>query len=361
MKKIFLLISSLCLFLLLKGQTPANDPHWELLWEDHFTSTFDTNKWIKADQCDHDGEPQLYKPANVDITNGKLRIRTFNESATCNGLPNTYVCGTCVSGTHNYSTGWVNSINPPGDLDYRMHYGYAEARICMPYGNGLWPAFWLWSGDSRYEEIDIVELFPGMLETGTNIYNGQRHNQYVNTSHLHYAVTNGGTWTKVHQDYVYPIDNYNDWHTYGIEWSPNKIIIYVDGIVVNNIQNPQINDPKSIIFNIALLRRNITDPDKYCDIIYPYTGIPAEMRVDYIKVFTLNGDCDNAIWTCNYNLSNHDNMVKRVISIGGSGCSNSVLVGENVTLRAKEYVIINGDFTVPLGAEFYVDCNNPCY
>jgi beta-glucanase (GH16 family) len=358
MKRTYLLFISLLVFTITNGQTPANDPHWLLLWEDQFTTSFDSNKWIKADQCDHGGEPQLYKPANVDIYNGKLRIKLKNEVVSCDGLPNTYVCGNCVSGNHSYSSGWVNSIDPEGPNDYRMLYGYAEAEIWFPYGNGLWPAFWLWSGESRYEEIDIVELFTGMLEEGTNIYNGQRHDQYINTSHLHYDVTNGGTWTRTKQDYIYPINNFNDWHTYGIEWSPNKIILYVDGQVVNNIQNPQINDPKNIIFNIALLSNTGAKP---VDIILPYSGIPAEMRVDYIKVYTLNGDCENDIWTCNYNLSNHDNMVKRVISIGGSGCSNSIAVGESVTLRAKEYVIINGEFTVPLGAEFYVDCNNPCY
>jgi beta-glucanase (GH16 family) len=350
MKRTYLLFISLLVFTITHGQTPANDPHWLLLWEDQFTS-FNSTKWVKAEYCDHNGEPQLYTADNVDIWNGKLRIHLLDEDANCiNTPPTTYVCGDCNLGTHNYTSGWINTNEA-----YNMEFGYVEARIQFPYGNGLWPAFWLWSFESRYEEIDIAELFPGKLEKGTNVFYGQRHDQYINTSHLHYGVTNGSTWTKISQDYIYPINDYFMYHTYGIEWSPNKIIIYVDGIVVNNIQNPQISDPKHIIFNIAI------NNALYDEIILPYTGIPATMLVDWIKVYTLNSDCNNSIWTCNYDFNNHDFKVKNVISIGGSGCLNSLTNGQNITLRAKDFVIINGDFTVPTGAELYIDCNSPCY
>lgn len=339
------------------AQTPANDPHWVLLWQDEFNS-FDSNKWVKADNCDHNGEPQMYKPDNVDIYYGKLRFRLLNQTASCGSPITSYVCGGCnPDSAHNYTSGWVNTKEA-----FNMQYGYAEARILFPYGNGLWPAFWLWSAASRYEEIDVIELFPGMKEIGNNIYNNQRHNQYMNTSHLHYNVTNGSSWSTISQNYIYPINNYNDWHIYGIEWSPNKIILYVDGIAVNNVQNPQISDTKYIIFNLSLLRRNVIlgDP-KYCDIIYPYTGIPAEMLVDYLRVYNINSNCSSYIWACNYNFNNHINEVKSVISIGGTGCTNNISTNQSITLRARDYVIINGDFSVPLGAELYIDCNNPCY
>lgn len=323
------------------GQTPTNDPHWQLLWYDNFT-TFDTNKWVKAENCDHGGEPQMYTANNVDIWHGWLRIKLIEQTVMCTSAPpTTWICGSCQNGTHYYTSGWVNTKE-----SYNMLYGYAEAKIFFEYGNGLWPAFWLWSSISRYEEIDIVELFPGMLETGNNIYNGQRHDENVNTSHLHY----GSPLTT--KDYIYPIDNYNNWHTYGIEWSPNKIIIYVDGVVVNNIPNPNISDPKSIIFNLALI------PTQY-NINLPYaTGT---MYVDYLKIYELDNDCSTPIWTCNYDFNTHDNKVKSVISIGGSGCSNSLSQGDNIVLRAKNYVKIHGDFTVPVGAELYIDCNDPCY
>ena len=343
--KNYIFISFLLLTNNIFGQTPANDPHWQLLWEDNFTY-FDSNKWVKAENCDHGGEPQIYTANNVDIWQGKLRIRLLEQTVNCSTAPpTTWICGGCHSKTHYYTSGWINTKD-----NYNMLYGYAEARIFFEYGNGLWPAFWLWSSESRYEEIDILECFPGKLEKGNNIYFGQRHDQNVFTSNLYYNSS-----PQIHQKYIYPINNYSSWHTYGIEWSPNKIIIYLDGKVINNIQNPSIDDPKSIIFNLAL---NNLD---YDEIILPYTGIPAAMLVDYLRVYELNNDCSTPIWTCNYNFSTHENKVKSVISIGGSGCSNSISTGSNVILRAKNYVQINGDFTVPIGAELYIDCNDPCY
>jgi beta-glucanase (GH16 family) len=342
--KNYIFISFLFLTNNIFGQTPANDPHWQLLWEDNFTY-FDSNKWVKAENCDHGGEPQIYTANNVDIWQGKLRIRLLEQTVNCcTAPPTTWICGGCHSKTHYYTSGWINTKD-----NYNMLYGYAEARIFFEYGNGLWPAFWLWSSESRYEEIDIVELFPGVLETGNNIYYGQRHDENMNTSHLHYDINT----VRVSKNYIYPINNYNNWHTYAIEWSPNKIIIYVDGVVVNNIPNPNISDPKSIILNMALV-----DPNKN-DIVLPYaTGT---MYIDYIKTYELENDCSTPIWTCNYNFSSHDNKVKSVISIGGSGCSNALSPNENIVLRAKNYVQINGDFTVPIGAELYIDCNDPCY
>jgi len=56
----------------------------------------------------------------------------------------------------------------------------------------------------------------------------------------------------------------------------------------------------------------------------------------------------------------HDNKVKDRIEIGNGGCSNIQPIGSSIILRAKEEVIINGNFEVPLGAELYMDANN-CY
>ena len=76
------------------GQTPAKDPHWQLLWQDSFTS-FDSNKWVKAENCDHNGGPTLFTADNVDNYLGHLRIRLFEEDVNCSGAPpTTYVCGT---------------------------------------------------------------------------------------------------------------------------------------------------------------------------------------------------------------------------------------------------------------------------
>ncbi|MEO0075702.1 MAG: hypothetical protein ABIK31_06315 [candidate division WOR-3 bacterium] len=133
MKKIILLIpllTCLCTF----GQTPANDPHWELVWEDNF-NFFDYNRWVKAHYCDHGGEPQLYLENNVWTSNGNLVIRVIKTPVNCPQnppSPTTWACGSCNQGIHQYTSGWVETKNP-----YNTQFGYIEARIKLPYGYGF--------------------------------------------------------------------------------------------------------------------------------------------------------------------------------------------------------------------------------
>lgn len=63
---------------------------------------------------------------------------------------------------------------------------------------------------------------------------------------------------------------------------------------------------------------------------------------------------------CNYNFSTYNNTVKKNITIGNSTCTNTIDSGQNIYLRATDGVLINGDFTVPIGSELYIDVN-PCY
>ena len=63
--------------LILFGQTPSNDPHWQLVWGDDF-DTLNSNKWKVANHFDHyASEPQVYtnRLDNVFTSNGKLTLR----------------------------------------------------------------------------------------------------------------------------------------------------------------------------------------------------------------------------------------------------------------------------------------------
>ncbi len=82
--------------------------------------------------------------------------------------------------------------------------------------------------------------------------------------------------------------------------------------------------------------------------------------VDFVKVYDLNNDCNTSLNVCNYNFANHDNRVKKSIIIGNGSCANSLNNDDNIYLRTPEGVTINGDFTVPIGAELYIDVNS-CY
>lgn len=323
---------------LLLGQTPSNDPHWQLVWEDNF-NFFDNTKWVKANYAIHGSEPQIYLSSNVYTSNGQLVIKVNNNSVTCplNPTQTTWACGLATPGkSYPYNSGWVETSG-----NFNTQYGYIESRIKLPYRYGFWPAFWTWRGrgvtTTNEAEIDIFEMLGGGIPNSNTL-----------TTNIHLNYPDGNVYRK---DFS-PINfNYTTYHTYGIEWSPSKIIWYVDGSPVRVFTNHGIIDPVRTILNLAI-EPGYLPPTS--------TSFTDYMYVDYVKVYNLNSNCNASLNVCNYNFGTHDNRVKKSITIGNGTCNNSLNIGDNIYLRASEGVSINGDFTVPVGAELYIDVNS-CY
>ena len=369
MRKIFL---TLLLFqvTVLFGQTPANDPHWQLLWEDDFNSpVLDQSKWITANYCDDGGSEVLDMNDNVSVSNGELVIKIDKVTRTCPNPPpgqpggppvNTWACGSCTPGDHIYTSGWVETTDA-----YRTQYGYMEAKIKFPYGYKLHPTFWTWIANdivnaSNAAEIDIAEM---LGEYVLSQYNGGTNNCGIFTPNLKNLPPDQIFTTNIHRTYptcpnpdyflAGSMESYTDWHTYGIEWSPTRIIWYIDGVPVRYLGNHGIVDPVRIILGIGLDDNN--DPNTLND-----TPFPSYMYVDYVKVYKLNEDCNDYIDAMNYDFSTYNNVEKNFINIGDGGGNNSLSVGDNVTIRASQYIKINGSFNVPVGASFYADANGDC-
>lgn len=360
MKKTILVIFLLNSAIILLGQSPANDPHWQLVWEDNFNS-LNTNIWKVQNNFDHysglvnNGEPQVYtnRSNNVSVSGGNLVLKIIEENYSCpSGALNDWGCSRQdrYGIPYQYTSGWVETKNP-----YKPKYGFIEARIKVPYGNGFWPAFWLFSDEiqngTSYQEIDIFEMVPGRWEDC--VYSNSlefTHNYNHLTSSLHNVRSSNEPFCTSNFR-VFSINDYRQWHKYGIEWSPSKIIYYVDDIPIRTVTNVGNFDPSVIILNVAL------NP-----FVTPYysSNFPSEMLVDYVKVYNLNNDCNTVLNICNYDFTYHDTRVKKKIIIGNGTCTNSLNINDNVFLRASEGVEINGDFTVPVGAELYIDVNT-CY
>ncbi len=351
MKYIYLITFVCLLNINIRAQIPSNDPHWKLIFEDDFT-TLNTSAWKVFNNFDHYAgvyNPPLpaeswlrklvflNKSTNVRVDNGALIIQMNKENYTC---PSSSLVGWGCSNqeqtgnSYQYTSGMVESVNQ----DYL--YGYIEARIKIPDALGLNNAFWTINKDGlSYAEIDIFEMLPGA--TIDNIY----HNNSIMSSNIHTSSPGsipGGTFKINH------VNNFTNYHIYSIEWTPDKILFYVDGKIVRNSTNPGIFQPSRIRFNIG-----------FSDWCNPVISNPI-MSIDYIRIYQLEHECSAIVNSCTYNFSSHNNKVKKSITIGGSGCSNNLISGQNVVLRATDGIEIKGDFSVPLGAEFYADVNQ-CY
>ncbi|MDF2837930.1 MAG: glycoside hydrolase family 16, partial [Paenibacillus sp.] len=169
-------------------------------------------------------------------------------------------------------------------------YGKFEARMKLPAGQGLWPAFWLMPRDSEYGgwassgEIDIMEARGRLPETvdGTIHYGKGAPNNKATGSH-----------------YVFPQgEDFTDFHTYSLEWEPGELRWYVDGTLYQTINDwhswgagqpdkyayPAPFDKEFyIIMNLAVGGNydggRLPDPNAF----------PATMEVDYVRVYDLTG------------------------------------------------------------------------
>jgi beta-glucanase (GH16 family) len=154
-------------------------------------------------------------------------------------------------------------------------YGRIEARIQVPQGAGLWPAFWSLGTDigevdwPQTGEIDIMEFV------------GRQPNEIFGTIHGP-GYSGGSSFGNVY-DFGSPV--YDDYHTFAIEWQPNDIKWYVDGVLYHQAVPADVapnewvfNHPFFIIMNVAI-GGNFGGP------VGPDTTFPQTMKVDYVHVY----------------------------------------------------------------------------
>ena len=154
--------------------------------------------------------------------------------------------------------------------------GYYEAKIRIPKGKGVWPAFWL-IGAPEYVaewplcgEVDILEAVGHMP---TEIYSNIWSQEY---SHNETMV-----------EYYLPTSR-DEFHIYAAEISDDAVSIYVDNILVNELKNEHkgvacypYNDKYS--FNIVL---NLAFGGEFGGQQgVDYNCLPATLEVDYVRVF----------------------------------------------------------------------------
>ncbi len=182
-------------------------------------------------------------------------------------------------GSGAFTSGRVNTMGK-----HEFKYGFFESRLKVPAGNGFLPAFWLMTGDEQKYgqwpvcgEIDIMEVL------------GDAVNQNHGTIHF-------GLPHKQDQGTYQPVKLTNfstDYHTYGLEWMPGKMVWYVDGVKYHETSdwysktesgelNPYpapFNHEFYIILNLAVGNNWAGYPDETTDIKN------SEYDIDYVRVY----------------------------------------------------------------------------
>jgi beta-glucanase (GH16 family) len=157
------------------------------------------------------------------------------------------------------------------DRRFSFQYGTATARIHIPRGRGLWPAFWA-LGDNFTSvgwplcgEIDVME----------NI--GSRPRMVYAT--VHAGRQGGGSWLAGEQHRA-PDRLSDDYHVYGVEWGPSALAFWLDGVPYMTVSSADV--APGDLWNFLVL--DLAVGGSWPGPPGPRTRFPATMAVDYVHV-----------------------------------------------------------------------------
>ncbi len=238
--------------------------NWNLVWSDEFDGPdIDTSKWSHEINGSGGGNNELQyytdRATNSFIENGNLVIQALDETFTGS------------DGTRDYTSARLVTQGK-----FERTYGRMEARIKIPRGQGIWPAFWMLGnnigsvGWPTCGEIDIMENIGSEPRTTHGTIHGPGYSGGGGV---------GGSYTFTGEDAA------DDFRVFAVEWEPNVIRWYVDGNHYFTATPASLggstwvfDHPHFFILNVAVGGSWPGPPDGS-------TTFPQRMEVDYVRVY----------------------------------------------------------------------------
>lgn len=243
---------------------------WSLYWADEFDGNALGSSWeaMVGNGSAYgipgwgNNELQYYtnRSTNVAVSGGTLKITARRENF----------------GGSSYTSARLRTM---GKVDFK--WGRIESRMKLPSTSGVWPALWMLPTNSPYGgwassgEIDLMES----VNIADRIYGTIHHGGgWPNNAHTGNSIVTGTNYS-------------HDFHDYAVEWDPNQIRWYLDGVLFSTISHTQwysstapgnprapFDAPFHLLVNVAVGGNFPGNPGGSAQ--YPQT-----LEVDYIRVY----------------------------------------------------------------------------
>ena len=248
----------------ISGCRKVTRPELQLVWQDEFDGVAgqlpDASRWsfdIGTDWGNAQLEYDTDRAENVSLDGtGHLAITARQEPYLGRA----------------YTSGRIKTLGK-----FSQAGGRFEARIRMPVGQGMWPAFWLLGDDfgtvgwPACGEIDVME------------YRGQEPS--IVHGSLHGPGYSGGR--AITSSIAAPSGSLaDDFHVYAVDWSSTEIQWSLDGQAYHTVRPANLprgtawvfNKPFFIILNLAVGGNFVGPPNGS-------TAFPQNLLVDYVRVY----------------------------------------------------------------------------
>jgi beta-glucanase (GH16 family) len=245
---------------------PAGRAGWDLVWQDEFDGdeidldnwTYDLGGWGWGN-----GEAQNYtdRHENARTENGLLVIEARKER---------------------FEDSYYTSARLKTRGLQEFQYGRFEARLKVPAGQGVWPAFWMLGANFEQDAAEEANRWPFVGEIDIMEYVGREPDLVVGTIHgPGYAGALGLTkWNR--QDY----DIADDWHTFAVEWDTEGVSWFYDDEIYHTLGRDAVGPNREWVFDREFfLILNLALGGTLGGIIGLDLEFPRNLYVDYVRVY----------------------------------------------------------------------------
>ena len=248
---------------------------YNLAWNDDFTGSYiNRNNWVdRLDEVKY--EIQTYEADNVAINNdvdgNSCLVLTAEKSVD-------------EQGNVSYTSGAVDTY---GKFTFKR--GYVEMRAKLARGVGLWSGFWFGGISNRAKgdevswpengEIDVIEY-----------YGYEPSTVYHNFHYATYDENNAVVANKIRNDkenYCTTMDGnfYDDFHTFGCEWTDDYVAFYVDGVLSCTYEKDTETFDKINAEDMYILLTLAVGGSESAIEGIENTEFPSQMAVDYVRYY----------------------------------------------------------------------------
>jgi beta-glucanase (GH16 family) len=262
---------------------PAGATQWKLIFNDDFPgAAYDTSNWNPYADWGGNGSfnngRERYYASQIRLSDGVCHlVAEPNPGAT--EFTGSYRSGELISARAN-----TNASTP---YKFSFLYGYVETRIKIVNVSGFFGAFWMLPCKKNYTyewEIDILEVLGTEDQTMFQTYH------YCEGLPLDQS--RDASWTPnqgLNNNGDAPVLDYSTgYHTFGLDWQPDHLTFYIDGIASGTFPTPGANNSNIANTPGYILIQQMVE-NNWCrswDLLVPDTSTSRDtFHIDYVRVW----------------------------------------------------------------------------